>query len=104
MFTVTDDAAAAMRSALERAAVPLSTGLRISADRGASTPEVPERPPLRLDVATGVGDSDHVVQAPGGPQLFIEPEVLPLLDDKVLDGLVEPSGRAAFRITTSKGE
>jgi iron-sulfur cluster assembly protein len=102
MLTVTEDAAAAMRSALERAAVPLSTGMRISADRNAVDSAAPERPPLRLDVATGVAESDHVLQAPGGPQLFIEPEVLPILEDKVLDGVVEPSGRAAFRITTHK--
>jgi iron-sulfur cluster assembly protein len=102
MLTVTDDAAAAMRTALERAAVPLSTGMRISADHGSSPSGSSNRPPLRLDVATGVDESDHVLEAPGGPQLFIEPEVLPLLDDKTLDGVVEPSGRAAFRITTSK--
>jgi Fe-S cluster assembly iron-binding protein IscA len=97
MLTVTDDAATAMRTALERADLPVSTGMRISAD-GNPEAESDSQPALRLDVATDSSDADKVVEAPGGLQVFIEPDVAPLLEDKVLDGVIEPSGRAAFRI------
>ncbi|MGH9030087.1 MAG: iron-sulfur cluster biosynthesis protein [Acidimicrobiales bacterium] len=106
MLTVTDDAASAMRTALDKAELP-TAGLRISADHETRTaaandgPE-PEKPMLRLDVVTDANDADAVVEAPGGLQVFIEPEVAPLLDDKVLDGEIEPSGRSAFRILTQK--
>jgi Fe-S cluster assembly iron-binding protein IscA len=102
MLTVTNDAATAMRSAMERAAVPASTGMRISADQRAATENSSPQPSLRLDVATNADPADQVVDAPGGLQVFIAPQVVPMLEDKVLDGVVEPSGRAAFRITTQK--
>lgn len=98
MLTVTNDAATAMRSALEHADLPPSTGLRISADR--SETEENSKPALRLDVATEGEAEDEIVTAPGGPQVFIEPGVVPFVQDKVLDGELEPSGRAAFRIVT----
>lgn len=102
MLTVTNDAATAMRLALQRADMPESSGLRISADREADVEENGSRPMLRLDVATGNQLDDEVVVAPGGLQVFIEPEVAPLLEDKVLDGTVEPGGRAAFRLIARK--
>jgi len=102
MLTVTNDAATAMRLALQRADVPESSGLRISADRDTDVEENGSQPMLRLDVATENEVDDEVVVAPGGLQVFIEPQVAPLLEDKVLDGMVEPSGRAAFRIMTQK--
>jgi Fe-S cluster assembly iron-binding protein IscA len=101
MLTVTNDAASAMRNALERAAIPDTTGMRISADPNADQ-NGSAHPALRLDVATETVDGDKVVEAPGGLHVFIEPEVAPLLEDKVLDGMVEPNGRAAFRIVTQK--
>jgi Fe-S cluster assembly iron-binding protein IscA len=107
MLTVTDDAATAMRVALEKAAIPSTAGMRISADRNASEDGVSKngkvgRPKLRLDVVTSTYEQDEVVVAPGGLQVFIEPEVLPLLEDKMLDGEVEESGRSAFRIVTQR--
>lgn len=104
MLTVTDDAAAAMRMALERAEIPDSSGLRISAEQPHELTENGSQPMLRLDVVTAVENrvDDQIVVAPGGIQIFIEPRVAPLLEDKVLDGVVEPSGRAAFRIMSQK--
>ncbi len=60
------------------------------------------KPALRLDVAMESEAEDEIVTAPGGPPVFIEPDVAPLLEDKVLDGELEPSGRAAFKIVTEK--
>ena len=104
MLTVTNDAAAAMRMALERAEIPDSNGLRISAEQPGEPVENGNQPMLRLDVVTSVESrvDDEIVLAPGGIQVFIEPRVAPLLEDKVLDGVVEPSGRAAFRIMAQK--
>ncbi len=104
MLSVTKDAAAAMRMALERAEIPESNGLRISAEQPAEIVENRNQPMLRLDVVTAVENrvDDEIVVAPGGIQIFIEPRVAPLLEDKVLDGVVEPSGRAAFRIMTQR--
>ncbi|HUC36168.1 MAG TPA: hypothetical protein VMR97_03495 [Acidimicrobiales bacterium] len=104
MLTITDDAATAMRLALERADVPPSSGMRISADEAPELSENGDQPMLRLDVVTDAEahGGDELVVAPGGLQIFIEPQVAPLLEDKVLDGAVEESGRAAFRIVSQK--
>jgi Fe-S cluster assembly iron-binding protein IscA len=104
MLSVTKDAAAAMRMALERAEIPDSNGLRISAEKAEEPVDNGSQPMLRLDVVTAVENrvDDEIVVAPGGIQVFIEPRVAPLLDDKVLDGVVEPSGRAAFRIMSQR--
>jgi Fe-S cluster assembly iron-binding protein IscA len=101
MLTVTNDAGTAMRMALERAAVPDSSGMRISADP-VGVEENGSQPVLRLDVVVENQNDDEIVVAPGGVQVFIEPTVAPLLEDKVLDGVVEPSGKASFRIVAQK--
>ena len=111
MLTVTDDAASAMRTALQKAAMPPTAGMRISTDHAAvATPAqngngsatAGNRPMLRLDVVTETPEDDEVVIAPGGLQVFIERDVAPLLEDKVLDGEVEPGGRSSFRIVRPK--
>ena len=99
MLTVTETAADAMRSALERADVPHSSGIRISGSDAMSNSS--ERPGLRLEIVAEKLPGDEQVVATGGPPVFIDADVVPLVDDKVLDGGIDADGRAVFKIVSS---
>jgi hypothetical protein len=99
VLTVTETAAVAMRSALERAEVPDTSGIRISGSDAMSNSN--ERPGLRLDIVAEKLPGDELVMAMGGPPVFIDADVVPLVDDKVLDGGIDPDGRAVFKIVSS---
>ncbi|HLI74095.1 MAG TPA: hypothetical protein VKU86_09470 [Acidimicrobiales bacterium] len=101
MLTVTETAADAMRSALERADVPESSGIRISGSDAMSNSS--ERPGLRLEIVPEKLPGDEQVVAAGSPPVFIDSDVVPLVDDKVLDGGIDADGRAVFKIVSSPG-
>ena len=101
MLTVTDTAASAMRSALERADVPDTSGIRISGADARSNSS--ERPGLRLEIVAEKSPGDEQVMAAGGPPVFIDADVVPIVDDKVLDGGIDPDGRAVFKIVSAPG-
>ena len=96
MLTVTDTAAHAMRSALARADAPDSSGIRISCSEAFSNSN--ERPGLRLEIVPEKLPGDELVLADGGPPVYIDSEVVELVDDKVLDGDIDADGRAVFKI------
>ncbi len=82
MLMLTDGAAEAIRAL---AAAPGMEGLRIS-----SAGEQPAEGPLALQIGLveNPSDGDAVLDA-GGAQVFLAPETVDVLDDKVLDADIE---------------
>jgi iron-sulfur cluster assembly protein len=100
MLTVTDRAAQALRTAIDTADQP-GAGMRISGASPADVPDGNRRPTLRLDVVPTAQSDCELVVAPGGVQVFIEPDVASLLEDRTLDSSVDENGHAAFVVTTT---
>lgn len=78
MLTVTPTAAEAVEALAAQTDTPESAGVRIT--RAAEEPDQPEG--LRLSVVEEPSAGDQEIP---GAQVYVEPEVAPLLDDKVLD-------------------
>jgi len=89
MLTLTADAAAEIRSLIEKPEVPEGGGLRIANDPGAGS--------LTLSLAATPADADTVLEE-AGARLFLEPQAAAILDDKTLDVDAGPDGRVQFAI------
>jgi hypothetical protein len=100
LLTVTDTAATALRTAFERADVPPSSGIRIRGSDPSSNSN--DRPTLHLEIVPEKQPGDEQVVAAGAPPVFIDALVVPMIEDKVLDGDIDADGRAVFKIVPSK--
>ena len=89
MLTMTDTAAAEIRSLVDRPDVPDDGGVRISGGVNGS---------LQLALTAGPMDGDQVVDHQGA-RVFLEPQVGELLADKKLDAAVGEQGNLQFSIT-----
>jgi hypothetical protein len=100
MLTVTKDAIAALRAALNDAelAHPSGSGIRIAA-RSVRVSGTSGRPRLELFAVSQREPGDEIVHVAGGPSLFIAPLVVPLVKGKVLDGEVDAHGHPHFKVT-----
>jgi Fe-S cluster assembly iron-binding protein IscA len=81
MLTLTREAAQAIRELTE---TPDADGVRIHAGRRFSRGRAPA---LQVELAAGPDVEDTVLEAEGA-RLYVEPETLRALDDKVLDASV----------------
>jgi Fe-S cluster assembly iron-binding protein IscA len=81
MLAVTDRASAAICEILGPPNMESGAGLRISSDPAVGS--------VQLSVSAGPLEGDAVVES-NGARVFIEPRIVPILDDKALD--VEPDG------------
>jgi Fe-S cluster assembly iron-binding protein IscA len=94
MLTVTGSAAAALRTVVGDVDTP-GRAVRISKNESAAL-GANDSSELRLDVVTEIPADDEVVTAPGGLRVFVEVSVVPLVEDRVLDGSIDEVGRPAL--------
>lgn len=88
MLTMTETAAAEIRSLVAHPDVPDDGGVRISGGVDGS---------LQLALTAGPMDGDQVVDEHGA-RVFLEPQVGELLADKQLDAAVSEQGNLQFSI------
>ena len=91
MLTMTPMASEAIRQLVHAAELPESAGIRIA--QGAVTEQGTA---LELALVDTPADADQVVEEQGA-SIFVEPEVAPLLDDKILDAQVA-QGQVSFEL------
>ena len=89
MLTISPAASEAIRGLIAASDLPESAGIRIS-----SHPQGPGA--FELSLAPEAGDADEVVEEQGAT-VFVDDEVVPLLDDKTLDAQTE-GAQVAFTI------
>ncbi len=92
MLTMTPDAAEAIRLLVDQPEAPEGAGLKLAP--GVAEPGEPA--PITLSLTEGPTPSDQVVEEQGA-RLFIDQELAPVLEDKVLDASVE-GGQVAFTL------
>jgi iron-sulfur cluster assembly protein len=91
VLTITPDAEQAIDAVVAAGSAPDGAGLRISQGVGADG-----QPAIGLAVASAPEVGDEVVEDTNTP-VFVAADVVPLLDDKVLDARVE-GDQVTFRI------
>jgi iron-sulfur cluster assembly protein len=91
MLTLTPTASEAIRQLSSQTADPEASGIRI-----APGPETPEGTALELSLVEEPQPEDEKV-ADGGATVYLEPHVVSLLDDKVLDAQLE-DGSVTFLV------
>jgi len=95
MLVLTEAAAEVVKSVTSAPQAPDETGLRIASS--ASEPEDPSA--LQVTAEAGPGENDLVIEA-AGARVFLEPQVVTYLDDKVLDAQLDEQGNARFTLGT----
>jgi Fe-S cluster assembly iron-binding protein IscA len=95
MLVLTEAAAEAVKSVTSTPQTPGGTGLRIVSS--ASEPDDPGA--LQVTAAAGPDENDQVIEA-AGARVFLEPQAVAYLDDKVLDAQLDEQGKAHFILGT----
>jgi Fe-S cluster assembly iron-binding protein IscA len=88
VLTLTENAATEIRNLIALPEVPDDGGVRIASD---------ETGALTLALAGAPAEGDAVIDEQGA-RVFLEPAAGELLDDKLLDAGVDPSGNVQFSI------
>jgi Fe-S cluster assembly iron-binding protein IscA len=96
VLTITPNAEQAIDAVVASETAPEGAGLRISQGVGADG-----QPAIGLSVALAPEAGDEVVEEANVP-VFLAPDVVPLLDDKVLDARVDGE-QVTFRIEEQAG-
>lgn len=86
MLAISPEAAQAITGLVSQPGVPEGAGLRMAPGASPGEPTAVE-----LTLAEGPTPSDQVVEEQGA-QVFVDSELAPALDDKVLDATVEQDG------------
>lgn len=90
MLTLTQNASAIVNEITSQPGTADTAGLRITSDAG------PE-PAFAISAATQPEPGDQVVEQ-AGATVYLDPSAAALLDDKVLDAAVDPSGKVEFAL------
>ncbi len=90
MLTLTDNATAIVNEITGQPGLSESAGLRIT-----STP-TPE-PAFEVTAAEQAEPGDQVVEQ-GGATVYLDQAAAEILDDKILDAAVDPSGKVEFAL------
>jgi len=94
MLVLTEAAAEVVKSVTSTPQAPGGgAGLRIAS----SAPEPGSPGALQLTAATGPGKNDQVIEA-AGARVFLEPQAVSYLEDKILDARVDEHGEAHFSL------
>jgi iron-sulfur cluster assembly protein len=89
MLTLTENASAIVNEITSQPGLADTAGLRITSD----SPEGD----LEVSAAQQAEPGDQVVEQ-GGATIYLDESAAQLLDDKVLDAAVDPSGRVEFAL------
>lgn len=81
MLAISEDAAAAIRGIVGAPGVPEGAGLRITREMNTDDSGEP-RTDLRLSVVASPKEGDEVLEE---ERVFVDPDAIELLDDKLLD-------------------
>ena len=81
MLALTDNASLAIEGILSSEAIPDGAGVRIASASGDDGGSVEQ---LQVTIVGSPADTDQVIDA-GCGRVFVDEEVAPLLDDKLLD-------------------
>ena len=92
MLTLTENAAAAIRTLTLQADQPDESGVRIAPTIGEGGTRS-----LGLTVTADPLPGDQVLEAEGA-RVFLDSDVAPTLDDKALDAQINAQGQVEFRI------
>ena len=95
MLAISHTAAEVIKQIVSSAQIPLEGGIRISAEAMGS-----ESVSLDLSLVMNPQPGDAIVER-GGANVFVEQDVAPLLDDKLLDASIE-ADEAAFSIVEQR--
>jgi Fe-S cluster assembly iron-binding protein IscA len=91
MLTLSADATEAIKQVVDSTEAGQNGGIRFSI-----TPVDEDQAKLELSVAASPEPGDTRIEEQGA-KVYLDPNVVPLLEDKILDGTIE-SGNAAFTI------
>ncbi|MER5626269.1 Fe-S cluster assembly protein HesB [Streptosporangium sp. NPDC002544] len=91
MLTLTDTAAQVIRDLSSQVTDSPDTGVRISSQSDGTGS-------LMLSIAEHPESADKVVES-AGARIFLDPQVVDMLDDKSLDADVDEGGGVAFLVT-----
>ena len=92
MLTLTENAAAAIRTLTLQTDDPDDSGVRIAPTMGEGGTQA-----LGLMVTADPQPDDQVLEAEGA-RVFVDSDVAPSLDDKALDAQINVQGQVEFRI------
>jgi Fe-S cluster assembly iron-binding protein IscA len=86
MLAISQEAATAINGIVSNSQAPEGAGLRVS-------PQLKENQPaaLELSVVEAPAGGDQVVEDQGA-QVFVDEQIAPVLDDKLLDATIEADG------------
>jgi Fe-S cluster assembly iron-binding protein IscA len=90
MLTLTENASAIVNEITHQPGLAETAGLRITTE---NSPE----PAFAVSAAQQGEPGDQVVEQ-GGATVYLDPSAAELLDDKVLDAAVDPSGKVEFAL------
>lgn len=90
MLTLTENASAIVNEITSQPGVAETAGLRITSEPG------PE-PAFAISAAQEGAPGDQVVEQ-AGATVYVEESAAVLLDDKILDAAVDPSGKVEFAL------
>jgi hypothetical protein len=92
MLTLTPTAYAAVHALLDDPELPESSGIRLQ-----SQTDEAGQPGIGIEVVSAPIDGDQLVPAGDGHDVFLSPDVAPVLDDQVLDAELDER-RVAFSL------
>ena len=95
MLTLTDRAAATIRSLTSQPGIPEDTGLRMS---------LQENDPGTLTLSLEGPQPDDAVVEDGGARVFIQRDAASIVDDRELDAQLDDQGRASFMLGSQAAE
>jgi Fe-S cluster assembly iron-binding protein IscA len=90
MLTLTENASAIVKDISSQPGLPETAGLRITSDSQSEAS-------LAVSAAEAPEPGDQVVEQ-SGATVYLDPSAAIMLDDKVLDAAVDPSGKVEFAL------
>ncbi len=94
MLTLTPAATEVVATMAQASSEPNTGGLRIATSGDTD---------LEVEFVAGPADEDEIV-VQDGARVFLEPETMPYLNDKVLDAAADGDGRVQFALGPRSGD
>jgi len=98
MLTLTENASAIVNEITSQPGLAESAGLRITTEASpVAGPDTTPEPAFAVSAAMQGEPGDQVVEQ-GGATVYLDASAAELLDDKILDAAVDPSGKVEFAL------